>query len=88
MQAKRGVNYAESEAGDSEEDAQDVFKPLSVNVGRAAKRRKIAADSDDEYGIDAATEHALLDDGKDVSMLMWRFLCALPFNFCPPADVR
>jgi len=54
------VNYVESD-----DDEDDVFKPLSGN-GRAAKRRRIAVkeDSDDEFGLDAATQAALeQDDG-------------------------
>lgn len=54
------MNYVESD-----DDEDDVFKPLSGN-GRAAKRRRIAVkeDSDDEFGLDAATQAALeQDDG-------------------------
>ena len=49
------MNYVESD-----DDEDDVFKPLSGN-GRAAKRRRIAVkeDSDDEFGLDAATQAAL-----------------------------
>jgi hypothetical protein len=58
------VNYVESD-----DDEDDVFKPLSGN-GRAAKRRRIAVkeDSDDEFGLDAATQAALeQDDGMSPS---------------------
>lgn len=56
--AKKQVSYAESE---DEED--DVFKPLSGN-GRAAKRRRISSkqESDDEFGFDAATQAAIQDE--------------------------
>ena len=52
------MNYVESD-----DDEDDVFKPLSGN-GRAAKRRRIAVkeDSDDEFGLDAATQAALEED--------------------------
>lgn len=57
--AKQQVNYAES---DEDEDEDAVFKPLSGNR-RAAKRRRISVkdDSDDEFGLDAATQ-AEMDD--------------------------
>lgn len=56
--AKKKVNYVES---DDEDD--DVFKPLSGN-GRAAKRRRVSTkeDSDDDFGLDAATQAAMEDD--------------------------
>lgn len=59
--AKKQVNYAESD-----DDDDDVFRPLSGN-GRAAKRRRISTkeDSDDEFGFDAATQAAFdEEDGK------------------------
>ncbi|KAF2103506.1 putative DNA mismatch repair protein Msh6 [Rhizodiscina lignyota] len=61
---KKAVNYAES----SEDEDEDVFRPLSGNApnARAAKRRKVVTDdSDDEFGVDAATEAAMADDMDD-----------------------
>lgn len=56
---KKKVNYAESE----DEEDEDVLKSRSTNVaaGRATKRRKISVpdDSDDEFGMDEATENAM-----------------------------
>lgn len=46
-----------------------MFKPLSGN-GRAAKRRRVAAkdESDDDFGLDEATQAALEDDdGETIS---------------------
>lgn len=58
---KKQVNYAESD-----DEEEDVFRPLSVNAtkGRAAKRRKISVqdDSDDDFGIDPATEAAMAEE--------------------------
>lgn len=54
------MNYAES---DDEDDA--VFQPLSANtdVRRPSKRRRVIADeSEDEFGMDAATESAMAED--------------------------
>ena len=57
--AKKQVNYAESEG----EDEDAVFKPLAGN-GRANKRRRISVkdESDDDFGLDAATEAAMEDE--------------------------
>lgn len=44
-----------------------MFKPLSTNAtsARASKKQKFSLeDSDDEFGMDAATEAALLDEGE------------------------
>lgn len=60
LQAKKSVNYAES---DEEDD--DVFQPISNNArkGRALKRRRVAVeDSDDEFGLDEATQQAMMDE--------------------------
>ncbi|KAF2815507.1 DNA mismatch repair protein MutS [Mytilinidion resinicola] len=56
---KKPVSYAES---DDEDD--EVFQPISANArkGRATKRRRVSLeDSDDEFGVDAATEEAMLE---------------------------
>ena len=62
-QARRAVNYAESD-----DDDVEVFKPIDNDVrkGRSVKRRRLVVDdeSDDEFELDAATEEALLQDGK------------------------
>ncbi|OCL15066.1 DNA mismatch repair protein Msh6 [Glonium stellatum] len=60
-QGKKAVNYAESD------DEDEVFHPISANATRrASKRRKVALeDSDDEFGFDAATEEAMLQDDMD-----------------------
>jgi DNA mismatch repair protein MSH6 len=55
------VNYAESDDEDSE-----VFKPISSNLtsGRSSKRRKVITDdSDDEFGLDDATQAAFEEEG-------------------------
>jgi DNA mismatch repair protein MSH6 len=62
LQAKKTVNYAES---DDEED-DEVFQPIANNArkGRATKRRRVSLeDSDDEFGLDAATQEAMLEEG-------------------------
>jgi DNA mismatch repair protein MSH6 len=56
------VNYAES---DDDEDEDDVLGPIANNSrGRATKRRRVSVEdeSDDEFGLDAATQQAMLDD--------------------------
>jgi DNA mismatch repair protein MSH6 len=42
-----------------------VLRPIANNSrSRASKRRKvIEEDSDDEFGLDAATQQAMLEDG-------------------------
>lgn len=65
--AKKQVNYAESD--DDEDD--EPFKPLSGN-GRAAKRRRISVkdeDSEDEFGLDAATQAAMVESDEGTSPL-------------------
>jgi hypothetical protein len=60
-QARKSVNYVESD-----EDDDDVLGPIANNSrGRATKRRRVSVDddSDDEFGLDAATQQAMLDDG-------------------------
>jgi DNA mismatch repair protein MSH6 len=57
------ISYAES---DDDDDEDEVFKPLSGNSAntRAAKRRKVSvAESEDEFGMDEATEAAMASDG-------------------------
>jgi DNA mismatch repair protein MSH6 len=61
-QARKSVNYVESD----EDDDDDVLGPIANNSrGRATKRRRVSVDddSDDEFGLDAATQQAMLDDG-------------------------
>lgn len=59
-QARKQVNYAESDA-ESDDDGE-VFQPVSANGThkRSLKRRKVAAlddsDDDDEFGLDAAED--------------------------------
>jgi DNA mismatch repair protein MSH6 len=64
LQARKSVNYVISDDEDDEED--EVFKPVANNAkkGRALKRRKMSVeDSEDEFGLDAATQAAMLDEG-------------------------
>ncbi|ORY03496.1 DNA mismatch repair protein muts [Clohesyomyces aquaticus] len=61
---KKVVSYVESDA----EDDDDVFQPIANNArkGRASKRRKVSVeDSDDEFGLDAATQAAMLEEDLD-----------------------
>ncbi|KAH7119889.1 muts domain V-domain-containing protein [Dendryphion nanum] len=61
---KRSINYAESD--DDEED--EVFKPIANNSrkGRATKRQRVTLeDSEDEFGLDEATQQAMLEDDMD-----------------------
>ena len=54
------MNYVESS------EDEEVFRPLSGNTSnaRASKRRRIVSeDSDDEFGVDAATEAAMVEEG-------------------------
>ncbi|KAF2110445.1 muts domain V-domain-containing protein [Lophiotrema nucula] len=62
--ARKAVNYAESD----DDDDDEVLKPIGNNArtGRATKRRKVSLeDSDDEFGFDAATQDAMLEDDMD-----------------------
>ncbi|KAF1958838.1 DNA mismatch repair protein Msh6 [Byssothecium circinans] len=62
--AKKAVSYAESDDDDDEE----IFQPIANNArkGRVIKRRKVVSDdSDDEFGLDEATQQAMLDDAMD-----------------------
>lgn len=65
-QAKKRVDYAESDAEEEDDEDDHVFKPLSGNR-RAAKRRRMnvkEADSEDEYAVDADVQAAAdSDDG-------------------------
>jgi DNA mismatch repair protein MSH6 len=64
-QARKSVNYAES---DDDEDEDDVLGPIANNSrGRATKRMRVSVeeDSDDEFGLDAATQQAMLEDDDD-----------------------
>lgn len=61
--AKKQVNYAESD-----DDEDEVFKPLSGNR-RAAKRRRISVkddDSEDEFDLDAGTHAAMVESDEGV----------------------
>ncbi|CAO2657216.1 Nn.00g033420.m01.CDS01 [Neocucurbitaria sp. VM-36] len=61
--ARKSVNYAESD-----DDDDDVLGPIAHNArGRATKRRRVSVedDSDDEFGLDADTQQALVDDELD-----------------------
>lgn len=62
MQARKAVNYAESD------DDEEVFKPIDngARTGRATKRRRVIVDDDseDEFELDEATQQALVEDGK------------------------
>jgi hypothetical protein len=56
----RKVKYAESDDED-----EDVLKQVDGNGNRrASKRRKVSPESDDEFGIDAETEEAMMEIGR------------------------
>jgi DNA mismatch repair protein MSH6 len=60
------VNYAESD--DDDDDDEDVFQPIANNArkGRTTKRRKVVSDdSEDEFGLDEATQQAMIEDDID-----------------------
>jgi DNA mismatch repair protein MSH6 len=60
-QGRKADNYAESD-----EDEDDVLGPIANNSrARAMKRRRVSVDddSDDEFGLDAATQAAMVEDG-------------------------
>ena len=61
------MNYVESDDDDEDED-EEPFRPIANNArkGRATKRRKVSIEeeSDDEFGLDAATQEAMLEDGR------------------------
>ncbi|KAL1656808.1 DNA mismatch repair protein msh6 [Didymella pomorum] len=60
---ENAVNYAESD-----EDEDDVLGPIANNSrARATKRRRVSVDddSDDEFGLDAATQAAMIEDDID-----------------------
>lgn len=70
--AKKQVNYAESD-----EDEDEVFKPLSGNQ-RAAKRRRISVrddDSEDEFALDDSVQAAMQSDEGMYSPI--RLLCLI-----------
>ncbi|KAI4692160.1 uncharacterized protein J4E84_003128 [Alternaria hordeiaustralica] len=61
--ARKPVNYAESD-----DDDEDVLGPIANNArGRATKRQRVTIedDSDDEFGLDAATQKAMLEEDDD-----------------------
>jgi DNA mismatch repair protein MSH6 len=61
LKGRKAVNYAES---DDEDD--EILAPITNSArGRATKRRRVSIDddSDDEFGLDAATQNAMLEDG-------------------------
>ncbi|KAF2402743.1 putative DNA mismatch repair protein Msh6 [Trichodelitschia bisporula] len=63
---RKAVKYAESE---DEANIDEVFKPVDANRRRVnpSKRRKTAIeDSDDEFGLDADTEAAMLAAEEDM----------------------
>lgn len=66
QQAKKTVNYAESDA--ASDDDEEVFKAISANAtrGRASKRRKVTIDDsdDDEFNLEAS---GIVDDGTYIS---------------------
>jgi len=67
-QAKKVVNYVES---DNEDD--EVLKPLFTNgpSTRPSKRRKFTLeDSDDEFEVDAAMEEAMVEVGTSFGLLL------------------
>lgn len=60
-QGRKAVNYAESD------DSDEVLGPISNNSrARTIKRRRVSVedDSDDEFGLDAATQQAMVEDGR------------------------
>ena len=63
MQVRKSVNYAESD-----DDEDDVLGPIANNSrARTIKRRRVSVedDSDDEFGLDAATQQAMVEDGMN-----------------------
>ncbi|KAF1830967.1 DNA mismatch repair protein Msh6 [Decorospora gaudefroyi] len=61
QKARKSVNYAESD----DDDDDDVLGPIANNVrGRASKRQRVTIedDSDDDFGLDAATQEAMLEE--------------------------
>ena len=65
------VSYAESD----DEDEDEIFQPIANNArkGRATKRRRVSLeDSEDEFGLDAATEQAMLEDGRSICIQVWK----------------
>jgi DNA mismatch repair protein MSH6 len=67
LQARKTVNYVMSDDED-----EDVFKPVANNAkkGRATKRRKMSEEeSEDEFGLDAATQAAMLEEGMQRDVL-------------------
>lgn len=64
-QARKAINYAESDGEDDE-----VFASIDNDArqGRSGKRRRLIVedDSDDVFELDEATQQALLDDGEPV----------------------
>ncbi|KAF2275797.1 DNA mismatch repair protein Msh6 [Westerdykella ornata] len=64
--AKKAVNYAESDDDDEEEEEFGSIGNNNARKGRAIKRRRVSLeDSDDEFGLDAATQAAMLEDDMD-----------------------
>ncbi|OSS44482.1 hypothetical protein B5807_10778 [Epicoccum nigrum] len=60
---RKSVNYAESD-----DDEDDVLGPIANNSrARTIKRRRVSVedDSDDEFGLDAATQQAMVEDDLD-----------------------
>ncbi|KAF3040241.1 DNA mismatch repair protein msh6 [Didymella heteroderae] len=60
---RKAVNYAESD-----EDDDDILGPIANNSrARATKRQRVSVDddSDDEFGLDAATQAAMFEDDLD-----------------------
>jgi DNA mismatch repair protein MSH6 len=56
----------------SDDEEDEIFKPVANNAkkGRATKRRKvIEEESDDEFGLDAATQAAMLEEGMQKHVL-------------------
>ncbi|RYN39569.1 DNA mismatch repair protein [Alternaria arborescens] len=64
--ARKPVNYAESD-----DEEEDVLGPIANNArGRATKRQRVVVDddSDDEFGLDVATQKAMLEEEDEDDM--------------------
>jgi DNA mismatch repair protein MSH6 len=59
-QSRKKVNYVESE------DDDEILRPVDANGRngpRSLKRRKLSAESEDEFAVDESTEAAMMDIG-------------------------
>ena len=69
LQAKKAVNYAESDQ-EEEEDPDGIFKPSSKKrQSRASKRRKLDSDSEEDVFVEDAVPSDLSDEGMSTLRL-------------------